>query len=823
MRFLPFLDFLSLLVYLYLAIYIIIKNPKSLLNRACSGLLLCFAVWSVEMVFVRDLGISKNTARLFFNIGSFGWIGFSSFFLWFALIFTENKKILKTRLFYLFLFILPLILVYKQWTGFLLVVYIKQPYGWSYVFADSIWKYLFYLCYMSFMAISFYLLLDFARKTESIRKKKQAKIIFSTASIAILAGTFTDVILPEMRLYTFPNIASLAVLIWAWGIVYSMVKYKFLVITPVTAVENIMSTMPGSLILLDRNGEIVRVNKALQDLLGYRIDEIKGQSADMLFGKEALKGVLDKCIKEGYYKNYSLFFKTKSGLDIPIDLSASVLKDEEKEIAGIVCIAIDTTERKKLDEALRESDVSFRAIFDHANDGILLADEETKKFYTGNNTACQMLGYSLEEIKNLGVPDIHPKEDLPYVFEQFQRQTRKEIAVAKNLPVKRKDGTVFYADVNTSSVTLAGRTYLLGLFRDITERKDAEEKIRHAAEEWRATFDSIVDLVCLLDKDFKILRANKAVANAFKMQPKEVIGRRCFELFHNSAAPPQGCPHRQAIESKKPAMYELFEPQLGIYLEISCSPFFNQQGEVVGTVQIAKDITERKKVEKDQQLAQLGRLVADMAHEVNNPLMVISGRAQLSLMEETKDEEINGNLKIIMGECHRAKDIIQRLLRFSRPSRGELKEIDINKSIEAIVNLVERQFKLANIEIRRNYLRNPPLILADEQQLQEVFMNLFNNAQDAMLEGGMIEITTSCQNKVMRIDVKDTGYGMSEEDLKKIFQPFFTTKEKGTGLGLSVCYGIIKVHGGEIKLASKLGGGTTVTILLPIEGGKANA
>ena len=144
--------------------------------------------------------------------------------------------------------------------------------------------------------------------------------------------------------------------------------------------------------------------------------------------------------------------------------STTSIENLNKEIA----------ERMRTEEALKDSEASFRAIFDHANDGILLADEETKKFYTGNNTACQMLGYSLEEIKNLGVADIHPKEDLPYVLEQFERQVRKEIAVAKDLPVKRKDGTVFYADVNTSSVTLAGRTYLLGLFRDVTERKRSE-------------------------------------------------------------------------------------------------------------------------------------------------------------------------------------------------------------------------------------------------------------------------------------------------------------------------------------------------------------
>ena len=137
---------------------------------------------------------------------------------------------------------------------------------------------------------------------------------------------------------------------------------------------------------------------------------------------------------------------------------------------------------KSAEGELRYAEASFRAIFDNANDGILLADKATKKFYIGNNAICQMLGYSLEEIKNLSVTDIHPKEELPYVIEQFERQARREISVVEGLPMKRKDGSVFYADVNTSLATLAGRTHLLGLFRDITDRKQTEENLRKAKE-----------------------------------------------------------------------------------------------------------------------------------------------------------------------------------------------------------------------------------------------------------------------------------------------------------------------------------------------------
>jgi len=149
---------------------------------------------------------------------------------------------------------------------------------------------------------------------------------------------------------------------------------------------------------------------------------------------------------------------------------------------GIAAIRI-RAERKKAEQAIKESEHRFKAIFDNAADGILVADIEKKKFFSGNRMICQMLGYTEEEIKTLGVMDIHHEEDLPYVIDQFERQAKGEFALGSNIPVKRKDGSIFYADVNSASIKLAGKTYLIGFFRDITDRKRAEEALRKGEEE----------------------------------------------------------------------------------------------------------------------------------------------------------------------------------------------------------------------------------------------------------------------------------------------------------------------------------------------------
>jgi len=362
----PFLHFFAFLVYCCLIAFILWKNPKSLFNRVFAALLACFVVWSFGSIFIHNPRSSKDTVMIFDNIGSIGWISFASFFLWFALIFTEKKKILKTRIIYPLIFILPLLLIYKEWTGFLVVDYIKQSWGWGSVWLDSIWTYLFYLYYLSFIAIGLYLILNFGRKTKEPIKKKQAKIIFFSALISLVFSTLTDVILPELNIRTIPSsLGNVITFIWASGIVYAIAKYKLMVITPAAAAENIVSTIADSLILLDREGNITTVNKATLDLSGYGKDELKEKSVEVLFREKDFKNtLLIKAIKGEIIRNYELIFKTKTGDNIPVIFSSSTMVDKAGGMAGIVCIIKDITERKLAEEELQQSYQRTKRVMD---------------------------------------------------------------------------------------------------------------------------------------------------------------------------------------------------------------------------------------------------------------------------------------------------------------------------------------------------------------------------------------------------------------------------------------------------------------------------
>jgi PAS domain S-box-containing protein len=360
--------------------------------------------------------------------------------------------------------------------------------------------------------------------------------------------------------------------------------------------------------------------------------------------------------------------------------------------------------------------------------------------------------------------------------------------------------------------------------RELTERKRAEEKLKQAAEEWRTTFDSITDLVSIHNENFKIVRVNKVFADTFKMEPKELIGQTCYEIFHDTKEPWPNCPVKQTFQTKKPGAVEFFEPHLGIHLEVAASPIFDEQGEVVGVVRVARDITERKRMEEQliitDRLASIGQLASGVAHELNNPLTGVIGFSQL-LLERDVPEDIREDIDIVYREAQRAGAVVKNLLTFSRKHAPAKQSININSIIEKVLELRDYEQKASNIQGNTQFASDLPEIIADYFQLQQVFLNIIINAEQSMIEahnGGILKITTEKDGDVIKASFADDGLGIDEGDLGHVFDPFFTTKEvgKGTGLGLSVCHGIISEHSGKIYAESELGQGATFIVELPI-------
>jgi len=324
-----------------------------LLNRVCAAFIFCFGFWSFAYIFVHNPYYSKHTAKIFFNISSFGWVGFASFFLWFILVLSQKKKLLKQKWLYPLLLGIPLVFIYKQWTNYLYVDMIEKSYGWKAIFAPSIWPVLFLVYAFLFTILALSINLIFIRTTRDPILKKQAATIFFFTLITFAFGSITNIILPISNIHAIPNIANIFALIWTFGIVYAMVKYKFLSITPATAADNILSTMYDCLILLNMEGEIVTVNKAAENLSGYQAGELQGKPLSFLLKTgEITNGMSKKTSGASHMKNKEIIFSTREGKDIPMLFSDSILRDETGTEAGIVCVAKDISERKKLEEEI---------------------------------------------------------------------------------------------------------------------------------------------------------------------------------------------------------------------------------------------------------------------------------------------------------------------------------------------------------------------------------------------------------------------------------------------------------------------------------------
>ena len=378
-----------------------------------------------------------------------------------------------------------------------------------------------------------------------------------------------------------------------------------------------------------------------------------------------------------------------------------------------------------------------------------------------------------------------------------------------------------------------------GIIMEITDRKRAEEKILDSEKKYRSLFNSTNDGICLHEIiyagsepiDYKILDINPKYEELTGINRDEAIGATASRLYKTDKAPYLD-DYAKVVESGKSTSFETYFEPMDKYFIISVfSPGKNQ------FATIFQDITERKKYENQIQQAQkmeaLGTLAGGIAHDFNNILSSILGFTELALDEVEKYTDLEDSLQEVYTAGKRAKDLVKQILTISRRYEKEIKPIQVAPLVKEAMKMLRSTIP-ASIELRENFCSEPLVINADPTQLHQIIVNLATNAKQAMAdETGTLEIDVNKINfesdikdfypdmepgDYVRITVSDTGCGISDELLKKIFEPYFTTKEKGegTGLGLSVVHGIVKSHNGHITVYSQQGKGTTFHVYLPL-------
>lgn len=358
------------------------------------------------------------------------------------------------------------------------------------------------------------------------------------------------------------------------------------------------------------------------------------------------------------------------------------------------------------------------------------------------------------------------------------------------------------------------------LYRSLAGKVEEFERLKEFSEN---IVESIHVGILAADLDDRVDSWNSQIERLTGISRGDAVGRKLNELLPEDLCEALSVHAAGSIHNiYKFVLRSRASGHDPVTLNIAAAPLISRDGAHIGRLIIFEDITDRAELERRlvqaDKLSSIGLLAAGVAHEVNTPLAVISTYAQMLAKQISGDTEKAPLLEKIAKQTFRASEIVNSLLNFSRTSTTEFAAMDLNKVISETVNLLEHQLGKAHIEVKLALDDKLPRIKGNPGKLQQVFLNLFLNARDAMENGGTLAVKTSrSQDRFVRVTVADSGAGIAAENLTRIFDPFFTTKaaKKGTGLGLSVSYGIIKEHGGEIEVASELGAGTRFNLSFP--------
>lgn len=496
----------------------------------------------------------------------------------------------------------------------------------------------------------------------------------------------------------------------------------------------------------------------------------------------------------------------------------------------------DITARKQQEQKLQASQKDFVNLFEHMATGVFISSKEGK-FLNANQALLDMLGYeNKEEFLSIDLPqDLYVRpEDRDTFKEMMERDGR---VIDYEVEFKRKDGS-------TIPILLTGHARYdqqgniigyEGLNVDLTQRKLMEKELREAYDFMNKIVQSSPNSITATDMKGNILIWNQAAEETLGYKAGDVIGKMNIRKIY-----PEGVARKvmQMLRIEEyggvgrlrtfPMVYVRHDGQV-VEGNLSAAIIYDAKNKEIASVGSFVDLRDRLEMERalrdtqeqllqSEKLATMGRLTSQIAHELNNPLYGIMNTLELLKTEIAPDNRRRKILEMALSETVRLSELLRKMLSFSKPDQEERHPVDINSVLDEILLLHEKQLKENDINIKYSLAEGLGLVKASKNQLRQVFLNMVANARDAMASGGTLSVTTGSDGDHIAVDISDTGIGIREEHIGKIFDSFFTTKGevKGVGLGLSVCYGFIKDHGGDIEVKSREGAGTTFTIVLPV-------
>jgi len=578
--------------------------------------------------------------------------------------------------------------------------------------------------------------------------------------------------------------------------------------------NDLFTLVTEGIMVFDRSGTIVEVNRAFMSFVMMNKQELMGRKFyDFLQEDSSRKWkneweVLRKIGKisstvEWSFEGKSYFFKCT--------VYRNIYKDQ------YICVLKDVTEKKIIEFHLKSSEAIFRYVLGHVNEAIMLTNEKGY-ICEVNDVACRLFETERKELLGTRAEDLFVRKDRKY--------SEIRNAFIENGSVRREMFFKTFKEkellIELSSKRIEGTGKAVNIYRNISERYAMERRLKRSESQFRRIFEGMLDGLLLWNDD-GIVDINEAGLDVLNLKKKDIVLKTIPDLMEKY---PQ---QKEWIEKLTKDFHETKRKDM---LEDKATLSF-QDGNIRHVeiitkknlfsgmnLTVIKDVTDKlimqEQLRKSDTLNVVGELAAGIAHEIRNPMTALKGFIQL--LEASVEEDYSNYFSIITSELQRIESIITEFLILAKPQALKCVEKDLNVIVKETIDLLNGEALLCDVMLIPMLVEGPIELYCEPNQLKQVLINLIKNAIESMKDGGNVTIRTeSCTNQHVKLTVTDEGCGMSETKLKKLGEPFYTTKERGTGLGLMVSYKIIKEHGGEVEVISTEGVGTSFSIVLPCQ------
>jgi len=590
---------------------------------------------------------------------------------------------------------------------------------------------------------------------------------------------------------------------------------------------------PVGYFTFNREGAIQSVNLFGERLLGIERALILGRHFEDFVADEdryVFVDYLDTVFRSHGKETCRLGLAQRVRQTVYVRIEAMVTESGEECLA----VLMDITEKKLAEKALSESKYNLTKAQSMTHVGSWSFDPLTAEVQASDELL-RIMHLSREEASQDSFAEVVHPDDRENVMEQMRLGTQLGRSYEIEHRLLFADGSSRWVyTIVEPQINNAGRVVkLYGTTQDITERKRVEVELRNKSNELQAIFNSISDGITVYDHEGRIQHHNQISPRLF---PGQILpGKECSNIFHaDKPSLPSECPVERALQGDRveTSMISLREDQTPLYLDITATPIKDALGEKNRALVFFRDISEKRLQEmhliQAEKMSSIGVLATGIAHEINNPLTSVAGCAEAllrrfrdapELKEDARLDAFPHYLKVIVRESYRCKGIIDHLLSFGRKSDGLSVNVDMNAILLEILELISHQPNYRHIKVTTSLQEGLPCVHGDPSALRQVCMNLLINAHQAITGEGQVELATAGpSNGMISVTIRDTGCGISKDNIDRIWDPFFTTKEvgKGVGLGLALTYNIVKRLGGDIHACSTPGEGAQFTVLLPV-------